>query len=100
MHVTFREIVMTTLPRSLATQQVTIAIFIILAVFQVYLQFISPEGMSLRGAALIANPLGLACVFMADYPKFKQTAARISMIAFGFGLLIASVYILFMHIFS
>jgi hypothetical protein len=91
---------MTTLPRSLAVQQVTIAIFIILAMFQAYLVFISPEGMSLRGWALIANPLGLSCVFMADYPKFKQTAARIPMISFGFGLVITSVYILLMHKFS
>lgn len=91
---------MITLPRSIAVQQVTIAIFIILAMFQACLVFISPEGMSLRGLALIANPLGIACVFMADYPKFKQTAARVPMIAFGFGLAIASVYILLMQKFS
>ena len=78
-------------------QKITVALFFILAAIQTYLAVSAPGGLNLRGAALIAIPLSLMIVNLAEYPKFKQTAARIPMIAFGLALGIASVYILFVH---
>jgi hypothetical protein len=86
---------MTPLPRSLAMQQVTIAIFFILAVFQAYLSVSEHGSLNLRGFATAANPLGCMFIFLAEYPKIKQTVVRIPVMAFGIALALASVYILF-----
>jgi hypothetical protein len=95
-----KECGMTPLPRSLAVQQITIAILLIVALFQAYLALSAPEGLSLRGFALIGSPLGSMFTFLGIYPRFNQTAIRIPMVAIGLGLMISSVYILFMQRFS
>ena len=63
---------MTPLPRSLYMQKVTIALFFILAAIQAYAAVSAPGGLNLRGAALIASPLGMMNVFLAKYQDLNK----------------------------
>jgi hypothetical protein len=59
----------------------------------------SPTGLSLLGIARIALPVSVLFLLVAEYPRFKMTAARIPLLAIGFALVIMAAYIWISHYF-
>jgi hypothetical protein len=77
-------------------QMLTIIIFIVLVAAASLDIFNSPAGLDKSNIARIALPLSALCLLLAEYPRFKMTAARIPLFAIGGVLGIAGVYFAFL----
>lgn len=53
----------------------------------------SPTGLNLSGIARIALPVSVLFLLVAEYPRFKTTAARIPLLAIGGALCMMAAYI-------
>ena len=54
----------------------------------------SATGLDLKSFSRIAMPLSLLCILLAEYPRFKATAARIPLLALGGALFVFGLYFL------
>ena len=78
-------------------QLLAIALFCISATAIALDVFYSPAGLNLLGIARIALPISVLFLLVAEYPRFKMTAARIPLLSIGFALVILAAYIWISH---